>query len=481
MDEDAPTASPAHSPARVFTGRARADGARPVVADDPTTHRARPWDRGAADEDGSADGRRAASGGVGPLARRHIGVPCGSGDRGGGRGDCGGGTLTSPSACLPWTLLHDDRDCRLGCCSQLHFPATNRDLRRSTGRRPGAAAADRTTGADGRGRIGVVRRPPAVPSRPPLRRGLLAVLVCGLALVAGCSAKVPQRIDRAAHVGPSPTASQAATGGAPAKPFPVGVRTFTLTETSDRVLRTTVWYPAIGRGGSGASVAAGRFPVVVFSHGLLALPTDYRDLLTRWAAAGFVVVAPAYPHTSRGVASFEVVDVVHQPADASFVLTRVLALNGARGDPFAGHLDAERLAAAGHSGGAITTVGLFASGRDDRLRAGIVLAGNALGMGSSYRGPPAALLFVHGDRDPITPYGLGQAAYAAVPGGWPKAFLTLTGQGHTDPYLRPSAAGFRTVATTTTDFLRWTLYHDPAAKQRLAVDAGGAAVLDDRL
>lgn len=314
------------------------------------------------------------------------------------------------------------------------------------------------------------------------------MLTCGFTLVAGCSAKVPQRVDRAQE-GPAAgaAATSPATGGtdgtgaAPAKPFPVGVRTFTFTETPDRVLRTTVWYPARGKGGTGASVAVGRFPVVVFSHGLLALPTDYRDLVTRWAAAGFVVVAPAYPHTSRGVATFEVIDVVHQPADASFVLTQVLALDGVPGDPFAGHLDAERLAAAGHSGGAITTVGLFTSGRDARLDAGIVLAGNALGMGPSYLGPPAVLFFVHGDRDPITPYGLGQAAYAAVPGGWPKAFLTLTGQGHTDPYLRQSAAGFATVASTTTDFLRLTLYRDPAAKRRLAADAAGAAVLDNRL
>jgi dienelactone hydrolase len=318
---------------------------------------------------------------------------------------------------------------------------------------------------------------------------LLALLACGLLLVGGCSAKLPQRIDRAAVAGPSPAAGAAAnpaagdagTGVAPAKAFPVGMRTFTFTETPDRVLRTTVWFPAGGPGGSRVGVAAGRFPVVVFSHGLLGLPNDYRDLLTRWAAAGFVVVAPAYPHTSRGAAAFEVIDMVHQPTDASFVLTRVLALDAAAGDPFAGHLDAEHLAAAGHSGGAITTVGLFASGRDARLDAGIVLAGNALGMGSSYLGPPAALLFVHGDGDPVTPYGLGHAAYEAVPGGWSKAFLTLTGQGHTDPYLHASAPAFRTVAATTIDFLRWTLYRDPGAKQRLAVDPSGRAGMENRL
>ena len=147
----------------------------------------------------------------------------------------------------------------------------------------------------------------------------------------------------------------------------------------------------------------GRFPIVVFSHGLAGLPSRLPALATRWAAAGFVVVAPAYPHTSRGVAKLEVADVLNQPADASQVLTRILALDRAADDPLRGHLAPDRIAAAGHSAGAITTVGLFANGRDPRLDAGIVLAGNAIGMGNAYVGRPAALLFVHGDKDPVTP------------------------------------------------------------------------------
>jgi hypothetical protein len=39
------------------------------------------------------------------------------------------------------------------------------------------------------------------------------------------------------------------------------------------------------------------------------------------------------------------------------------------------------------------------------------------------------------------------------------------------------------VAETTTDFLRWSLYGDPAAKKRLGPDAGhnGLGVLDNKL
>jgi dienelactone hydrolase len=220
---------------------------------------------------------------------------------------------------------------------------------------------------------------------------------------------------------------------------------------------------------------------VLFSHGLNGRPTDYRELLTRWAAAGFVVAAPAYPHTARGAGRFDGLDVFNQPADASYVLTKVLALDTARGDPLAGHLDTAHLAAAGHSAGGITTVGLFSQSRDDRLIAGIVLAGNGLGMGQGYAGPTASMLFVHGDKDQIVPYDWGRAAYDAVP--WPKAWLRLRGQGHVDPYLRAGAPAFAAVNRTTTDFLRWKLYGDAKARSRLTRDgsANDAGKLENKL
>jgi dienelactone hydrolase len=306
----------------------------------------------------------------------------------------------------------------------------------------------------------------------------LAALLGGLALLAGadaCQAGRAGTVDsaaagaatEAAAVTPAPSP---APHGAPTTAFEVGVRTLRLARTADRKLPTRVFYPK----------GAGRFPVVIFSHGLNGRPSDYRELLTRWAAAGFVVAAPAYPHTTRGTARFDALDVVNQPADASYVLTKVLALDTARGDPLRGRLATDRLAAAGHSAGGITTVGLFSRGRDDRLTAGIVLAGNGLGMGRTYAGPSASMLFVHGDKDPIVPYDWSRAAYDAVP--WPKAWLRLRGQGHIDPYLRPGAPAFAAVNRTTTDFLRWTLYGDARAKARLAEDAGanGAGKLEKR-
>ncbi len=320
---------------------------------------------------------------------------------------------------------------------------------------------------------------PRAPARL-VRRLALALLIFGLLASTACTGPRLRTVDASELDGPPSSAEPGASsdasiappprrGTAPSTSYAVGVRTITFKRSADRTLRTTIWYPA---GSNRTAVAPGRFPLVVLSHGLMALPTDYQALATRWVRAGFVVVAPAYPHTSRGVKTFDLGDVVNQPADASYVIDRVLALDTKADDRFRGHLNTAAIGAAGHSAGAITTVGLFANGRDDRLDAGIVLAGNAVGMGRAYVGLPATLLFIHGDQDPITPYQLGRATYDAVPADWPKAFLTLPGERHIDPYLHSNSAAFTAVAATTTDFLRWTLYGDESAKARLARDAG---------
>jgi predicted dienelactone hydrolase len=206
--------------------------------------------------------------------------------------------------------------------------------------------------------------------------------------------------------------------------------------------------------------------LILFSHGLSGLPAHLAAVGTRWAAAGFVVAAPAYPHTWRDAPHFDVLDVANQPADASYVISQLLLLDGQVGDPFAGHLDPAAIAAAGHSAGAYTTTGLLSSGRDPRLRAAIVIAGALLSGG--YAGPAIPVLFVHGDADETVSYvNGGRTAYDSLP--WPKAFLTLLGGDH-GSYLGTGNAGFDQVITTTTDFLRWSLYGDAGAKGRLADD-----------
>ncbi|HWH00073.1 MAG TPA: chlorophyllase [Pilimelia sp.] len=333
---------------------------------------------------------------------------------------------------------------------------------------------------------------------------LLAALTCLVLGVAGCGTeRAPAGAAATASAQPTPAApttvpgdaaspsgAEGAPGGAttgrpaPARPYAVGLRTLRWSRGADRPLPTTVFYPATGAAGgaprTGAPAASGRFPVLVFSHGLGAAPADYQPLLARWAAAGFVVAAPAYPRTSRGTGRIDVADVLNQPADASYVLTRLLALHTEPGDPLRGRMDITRVGAAGHSAGGVTTIGLFTVARDQRLTGGVVLAGSALGVGTAFSGHEVPLLYVHGARDNVVSYAAGKAAYDATP--WPKALLTLPDMGHGEA-LRGGGPAFTVVADTTAEFLRWALYGDARARDRLPQTAGrgGLATLDDRL
>ncbi|MGK5742589.1 alpha/beta hydrolase family protein [Micromonospora sp. URMC 103] len=303
---------------------------------------------------------------------------------------------------------------------------------------------------------------------------------------AACSAAAPTAERPTVPAAPPTSATPAPrvpAGTAPARSFAVGVRQLTLNRDGDRPLPVTIWYPASGPARDeperSAAAADGRFPVVMFSHGLGGRPDDYAPLLTRWAAAGFLVAAPTFPHTSRG-ADGNVLDVLNQPADVSYALTQVLALDGRDGDPLRGRLATDRVAAAGHSAGGVTTIGLFTAGRDERLVAGVVFAGTSLGVGTAFAGAAAPQLFVHGALDEVVDYAAGRAAYDAVP--WPKAMLSLTDGDHGRALLSDGAA-LRVVSDTTVEFLRWSLYGDAAAKSRLPTEAarGGLATLDNHL
>jgi poly(3-hydroxybutyrate) depolymerase len=254
-------------------------------------------------------------------------------------------------------------------------------------------------------------------------------------------------------------------GSAPAKTYPVGRKVFPFSR-GDRSLPTTVWYPA-----DGDEPRAGRFPLVLFSHGLTSQPADYAAMLTRWAQAGFVVAGPTYPNTWYGAPDLDVNDIVNQPADASHVIDLLLSSAGT----VTAAIDPDRIAAAGHSAGGITTTGLFSARRDERLKAGVVFAGTDF-QGMPFTGPAAAMLFVHGRKDNTVTYRAGHAVYAAVP--WSRAMLSITDGGHVI-----GSDEFEATTRTTTEFLRYALYGDTAAKARMpaAAAVGGVATLQSQL
>jgi dienelactone hydrolase len=273
----------------------------------------------------------------------------------------------------------------------------------------------------------------------------LALLAALMAMTAGCT--------RSATIEPVAAISG---GEAPQETFDVGMRHLELNRGAGRPLPTIVWYP----------IGEGRFPIVLFSHGLGGQPEGFADVVRPLAAAGFVVVAPAYPFTKKGTKNINRADIGNQPADAMHVLDKVSELDTRDGDILKGHLATSRTCAAGFSAGGYTTSGMFNPQRPRKLRCGIVISGAAWDA-QSFTGRPAPILFLHGDADKVVTYSRGRTSYENLK--WPKGFVTFHGQGHGD-FLVSKNKGFDPALATIRDFLRWNLYGDAAARGRLPGD-----------
>jgi predicted dienelactone hydrolase len=181
---------------------------------------------------------------------------------------------------------------------------------------------------------------------------MLAILVTGWA-VGGCGSGKPLRDPGAAG------------------PYGIGVteRTFTRTSSTTnapRVLETVIWYPSSGKPSLGPvrdaapATNAGRYPVVLFSHGASGEPTHASYLTEHLASWGFVVVAPPHPGNTKqdGACNTECLadSFINRLPDVIFTLDQVLALKNEASDPLAGIIDPDRAAMTGFSFGGMTAV-----------------------------------------------------------------------------------------------------------------------------
>ncbi len=250
-----------------------------------------------------------------------------------------------------------------------------------------------------------------------------------------------------------------------------------------RALPTTVFYPAVGDPPSDPAAEAvpdaeprrGRHPVILFSHGAPGSPHDYRRNLMRWAAQGFVVVAPQYPvSATAGPTEVAWADARDQIRDARFVLTEVLALDRVRWDDggLGRRLDAGHIAAAGHSMGGLTTLALVSECcRDRRVDAALVLAGvSEPEAGPRIVRPQGPILFAHATLDIAVPFSQSTRAYRnASP---PRYLLEIRIPiGGVAAHIFPFSTGFgrisRDVQAVIDDFLAAYLDDDAAAAERL--------------
>jgi fermentation-respiration switch protein FrsA (DUF1100 family) len=240
----------------------------------------------------------------------------------------------------------------------------------------------------------------------------------------------------------------------PNRRYGVGYVTLDLTDSSrptpagggqpqlpSRHLPTIVRYPTPTAPSGGESpgaapaLAYGPFPLIVFAHGFNSSPAVYAGLMHAWASAGYVVAAPSFPLTTMA-GPLDENDVVNQPGDLSFVITSVINLSHSPGTALSRLIDASHIAAAGHSDGGETVMGIAANSccLDRRLSAAIELSGAELTYpgGSYFPGHTPPLLAVQGDQDPINNYSNGVQIYNDAPA--PKYFLTLIGARHLEPF-----------------------------------------------
>jgi dienelactone hydrolase len=195
-----------------------------------------------------------------------------------------------------------------------------------------------------------------------------------------------------------------------------------------RPVTTDLWYPP-------AAAGNGPWPLVVFGHGFATTPLLYRRLLKAWAAAGYFVAAPVFPlGNADAPGGPDENDIVNQPRDMSFVITKLLAASASLESPLHGLVDRTRIAVAGQSDGAVTA---FATAyerpwHDRRVRAAVILSGAELGRHVPLLSHAAPLLTVQGTADRINPPVYTLDLFHAV--GRPKFLLLLRRAGHLGPY-----------------------------------------------
>ncbi|MDD5224403.1 MAG: hypothetical protein PHE84_10455 [bacterium] len=205
-------------------------------------------------------------------------------------------------------------------------------------------------------------------------------------------------------------------------PYQTGVYHVTLYDTSrptdvngtypgdvSRTLVTEIRYPsAAGGEDSPLDLSGGPYPLIVLSHGFMAMGRAYTYFTQHLASYGYVVAAPDFPLTNiLAPGGANPMDVVNQPGDVSFIIDRMLDFSAAPGGLLSGGIDPDHIGIAGHSQGALTVLlSAYAPGYlDERVDAVFPMAPLACCFQKDFfRNRPVPLLIAGGTYDIIMTY-----------------------------------------------------------------------------
>jgi dienelactone hydrolase len=222
-----------------------------------------------------------------------------------------------------------------------------------------------------------------------------------------------------------------------------------------------VRYPLAGRPSKTKQPAHGAFPLIMFAPGFMQCGLHYDDMLKYWASAGYVVAVVDFPKSDCkvGDAATES-DMINQPHDVSYAITKLLAMSRSKHGLFAGLLDPRKIGISGQSDGGDTVA--FIAGdtccSDGRVKAVAVQSGAEWPPvpGKWFSREPGPILFTQGSADVINPPGCSVQMWRDDRSK-ARFYLDLLGATHTEPYWGINRYEKITVRVTLAFFDRYVL------------------------